>query len=174
MPDDYIFQWGSPALYEKAPLVNVFDDLLRAQATRLCRRLQAADGAGLAATQVGSLQRMFAFRITPKDATEVLVNPRVVWRSKHLELFTEGCLSFNSVLVAVRRPFAVRVIGYDVYGNEREFECEDFGASLMQHEIDHLDGILTLHRAEPAERYRAITALRSAPSAPLMYSSSVS
>jgi peptide deformylase len=159
MPDDYILQWGSPALYEKAPAVKVFDDLLRAQATRLRRRLEGANGAGLAATQVGSLRRMFAFRLSPEDETEVLVNPRVAWRSKHLELFTEGCLSFNSVLVAVRRPFAVRVVGYDVDGNEREFECEDFEASLMQHEIDHLDGILTLHRAAPAERYRAMNAL---------------
>jgi len=53
----------------------------------------------------------------------------------------------------------VRVVGFDVDGNERELECEDFSASLVQHEIDHLDGILTLHRADPAERYRAITEL---------------
>ena len=159
MPDDHILQWGSPALYEHAPPVDAFDDLLRAQAKRLSRRLEAANGAGLAATQLGSLRRMFAFRFTPEHPTDVLVNPRVVWRSRELALFTEGCLSFNSVLVSVRRPFAVRVAGYDVAGNERELDCEDFEASLMQHEIDHLDGILTLHRAEPGERYRAITAL---------------
>jgi hypothetical protein len=80
----------------------------------------------------------------------VLVNPRVIWRSKQLELFCEGCLSFNTVVVAVRRAFAVRVVGYDVSGNELEFQCEDFEASLMQHEVDHLDGILTLHRADHA------------------------
>lgn len=159
MPDDYILQWGNPALYEKAPVVHDFDDLLRAQATRLGRRLEAADAAGLAATQVGSLRRMFAFRLSPDAKPDVLVNPQIVWRSKHRELFLEGCLSFNSVAVAVRRPLAVRVVGYDVYGKTRELECEGFGASLMQHEIDHLDGILTLQRAEPAERYRAITAL---------------
>jgi peptide deformylase len=161
MPDDYILQWGNPALYERAPVIEVFDDLLRAQATRLRRRLQAADGAGLAATQVGALRRMFAFRLAPEREIDVLVNPRIVWRSKRLELFAEGCLSFNAVWVAVRRPFAVRVAGYDVDANQREFECEGFEASLMQHEIDHLDGILTLHRADPAERYRAICALRA-------------
>lgn len=159
MPDDYILQWGSPALYVAAPPVEDFDDLLRVQATRLSRRLERANGAGLAATQVGSLRRMFAYRVSPESETDVLVNPRIVWRSRQLELFSEGCLSFNSVLVTVRRPFAVRVAGYDVHGNEREVEYEDFGASLMQHEIDHLDGVLTLHRAEPAERYRAMTAL---------------
>jgi peptide deformylase len=159
MPDDYILQWGSPALYEQARPVEIFDQLLRAQTARLRRRLEAADGAGLAATQVGSLRRMFAFRLSREHETEVLVNPRVVWQSSQLALFTEGCLSFNTVAVDVRRPCAVRVAGYDVDGNEREFECEDFAASLMQHEIDHLDGILTLHRAAPVERYRAITAL---------------
>jgi peptide deformylase len=51
------------------------------------------------------------------------------------------------------------VAGFDVYGNRVELECEDFSASLMQHEIDHLDGILTLHRADPAERHRAFTEL---------------
>jgi peptide deformylase len=161
MPDDHILQWGSPALYEKAPPVKVFDDLLRAQATRLRCRLRTANGAGLAATQVGALRRMFAFRLSPEHEIDVLVNPRITWRSRDLELFMEACLSFNSVLVAVRRPFAVRVAGCDVDGNEREFELEDFGASLIQHEIDHLDGILTLHRADPAERHRAITALLS-------------
>ena len=159
MPDDLILQWGNPALYEPANAVESFDDLLRAQAARLRRRLEAADGAGLAATQVGSLRRMFAFRLGCGHETDVLVNPRVVWHSHELAVFNEGCLSFDSVLVAVRRPFAVRVTGYDVNGNARELEAEDFEASLLQHEIDHLNGILTLHRADPTERYRAITAL---------------
>ncbi len=159
MPDDYILQWGNPALYEHARPVEVFDDLLRARAARLCRRLEAADGAGLAATQVGSLRRMFAFRLSPEHETQVLVNPRVVWQSEEIALFTEGFLSFNTVAVEVRRPYAVRIRGYDIDGNDHEFECEDFGAFFRQHEIDHLDGILTLRRADPAERYRAITAL---------------
>ena len=163
MPDDVILQWGNPALYEPARPVDSFDDLLRAQAARLCRRLEAADGAGLAATQVGSLRSMFAFRLSPTHQTDVLVNPRVVRRSREFAMFNEGCLSFNSVLVAVRRPFAVTVAGFDVDGNPRELDCEDFAASLLQHEIDHLDGILTLHRAEPAERYRAVSELLSPP-----------
>ena len=162
MPDDYILQWGSPALYEKARAIEVFDDLLRAQARRLSRKLRDADGAGLAATQLGSLRRMFAFRVRPEDPIDVLVNPRIVWRSREEELFQEGCLSFLAIVVAVRRPAAVRVVGHDPGGDRRELECEGFEASLMQHEIDHLDGILTLHRAEPRERRRAIAALLAA------------
>jgi peptide deformylase len=161
MPDDFIRQWGDPTLYERADPIMVFDDLLRARAARLCRTLETADGAGLAATQVGWLRRVFAFRLSREHTTDVVVNPRVVWRSDTVETFLEGCLSFNTVAVPVRRPFAVRVAGFDVYGNQMEFECEEFAASLMQHEIDHLDGILTLHRADRAERHRAITALLS-------------
>ncbi len=159
MPDDFILQWGSLGLYERARPVESFDELLRAQAMRLCRRLEAAHGAGLAATQVGWLRRVFAFRLSPEHETDVLVNPRVVRRSPDLALFNEGCLSFDSVLVAVRRPYAVTVSGYDVYGNERQLQCTDFASSLLQHEIDHLDGILTLQRANPSERYRAISEL---------------
>jgi peptide deformylase len=159
MPDEFIRQWGDPALYYRADPVIAFDDLLRARAARLCRSLELAGGAGLAATQVGWLRRLFAFRLSPEDTCDVLVNPRVVWRSERVETFVEGCLSFNAVAVAVRRPFAVRVAGFDVDGHPAEFECEDFAASLMQHEIDHLDGILTLQRADRAERRRAITTL---------------
>ena len=96
-----------------------------------------------------------------EHAASVVINPRVVWHSEQLATFVEGCLSFNTVAVAVRRPVAVHVQGFDVYGNQVEFECEDFSASLMQHEIDHLDAILTLHRADRAERRRALTALLS-------------
>ena len=159
VPDDQILQWGSPVLYERARAVEVFDDLLRAQATRLMRTLQAAGGAGLAATQVGSLRRMFAFRLSPEQPIDVIVNPRIRRRSDELSTFIEGCLSFNSVAVAVQRPHAVQVSGFDLDGNARELACEGFAASLVQHEIDHLDGILTLQRAEPAERYRAVTEL---------------
>jgi peptide deformylase len=133
VPDDFIRQWGDPVLYERADAITVFDDLLR--------------------------QRLFAFRLTREHATDVIVNPRVVWRSETVATFLEGCLSFNTMAVPVRRPFAVRVEGCDVFGNPVGFDCEDFAASLMQHEIDHLDGVLTLHRADRVERRRAITTL---------------
>jgi peptide deformylase len=159
MPDDFILQWGNPALHERATVVESFDDLVRAQARRLARKLDEVNGAGLAATQVGSLRRMFAFRLSPEHEIEVLVNPEVVWQSEETELFTEACLSFNAIWVTVRRPYAVRVTGLDADGNPRELECEDFEASLLQHEIDHLDGLLTLDRADPAERQRAVAEL---------------
>jgi peptide deformylase len=159
MPDAWIRQWGDPQLHERARTVEVFDDLLREQARRMRERLIEADGAGLAATQVGLLRRLFVFRLTPEHDIDVLVNPRIVSASAEHTTFVEGCLSFNTVAVAVERPAAVRIAAQDLDGRPRELEGDGFAASLLQHEIDHLDGILTLDRAGRAERHRAITDL---------------
>ncbi len=162
MPDDWIRQWGDPTLRERAAPVASFDDLLRAQANRLSRRLEEADGVGLAATQVGFVRRLFAFRLSPEAEIEVLVNPVVASASTQRTYFVEGCLSYRAVVVAVKRPIAVRVQAQTLDGKSRVLEVEGSEASLLQHEIDHLDGILTLDRAEPAERRRAIAGLMEA------------
>jgi peptide deformylase len=161
MPDAWIRQWGDPQLHERARPVEVFDALLRAQARRMRDRLAEAGGAGLAATQVGLLRRLFVFRVDPDDDIDVLVNPRIVSASAEQVTFVEGCLSFNTVAVAVDRPATVRIVAQDLDGRSRELAGEGFAASLWQHEIDHLDGILTLDRAGRAERHRAITDLLS-------------
>jgi peptide deformylase len=129
------------------------------QARRMAQRLIEADGAGLAATQVGVLRRMFVFRASPDEKVDVLVNPRVVAASTEQTTFLEGCLSFNTIGVAVVRPVAVRVRAQDLSGAVREIEGEGYLASLLQHEMDHLDGILTLDRADGQERSRAVAAL---------------
>jgi peptide deformylase len=159
VPDDWIRQWGDPALREVAAPILRMDDILRAQLDRLRRHLEDVGGAGLAATQVGLMRRAFAFRLDPEDDVDVLVNPRVVARSDAPATFLEGCLSLDAMIVAVQRPVAVRVEAEGLDGRARRLDVEGFGASLLQHEIDHLDGILTLDRAEPDERRRAIGAL---------------
>src|ERR1700733_6489489 len=99
MPDEYIRQWGDPALYEPAEPVASFDDLLRARAARLRPTLEwavgdalarpLAVGAGVAPAQGGWLRRLFAFRVSPEDGAEVLVNPTIIWRSEELDSFVE-------------------------------------------------------------------------------------
>ena len=163
MPDAWIRQWGDPTLHAVASVVTRVDDTLRRQVERMRRALVEAEGAGLAATQVGLMRRLFVFRLTPDGDPDVLVNPRVVGASAERATFHEGCLSFNTVTVAVERAAAVRVDAQDLEGHARVLELEDFGASLMQHEIDHLDGILTLDRATPEERRRAVAALLAEP-----------
>jgi peptide deformylase len=159
VPDDWIRQWGDPVLHERAAPVLSFDGRLRAQVERMKQRLDEAEGAGLAGTQVGILQRMFVFRVSLEDEIDVLVNPRVVDASQETAQFLEGCLSYQAVAVVVERPAAVRVEAQTLDGRPRTLEAEGYRASLLQHEIDHLDGILTLDRAEAQERRRAISAL---------------
>ena len=166
MPDEWIRQCGDPALRAVALPVLDLDDLLRRQIARMQERLDAAQGAGLAATQVGVLRRIFVFRMTIESSIEVAVNPRITAMSAERATFTEGCLSFPGVVVSVDRPVAVRVACEDVDGRSRVLDAEGFGASLLQHELDHLDGILTLDRATPTERRRATRELLDASQAP--------
>jgi peptide deformylase len=159
VPDDWIRQWGDPTLRAVASPVAVIDDLLRTQVRRMQATLLAANGAGLAATQVGCLRRVFVFRFAPDDPVDAIVNPQVVAASDAQATFVEGCLSFMAVSVAVSRREAVRVRGFGLDGRERVIEAEGPDASLFQHELDHLDGVLTLDRATPQERRRAIAVL---------------
>jgi peptide deformylase len=159
VPDEWIRQWGDPTLRAVAAPVAVLDDLLAMRVRRMQAALVAADGAGLAATQVGCLRRVFVFRFTPEDPVDAIVNPQIVAASGAQATFVEGCLSFMAVIVAVARPEAVRVRGVGLDGRDRVIEAEGPDASLLQHEIDHLDGVLTLDRATPQERRRAIAVL---------------
>ena len=156
MPDDWIRQWPDPTLRAVALPTGDVDDLVRMQLRRMAAQLTAADGAGLAATQIGSLRRMFVYRPRPEDEVRALVDPRVTWASGETETFVEGCLSFMAVTVAVERPVAVTVTGLDGDGEPVTIEAEGQDASLLQHEIDHLDGVITLDRATARERRRVI------------------
>lgn len=161
MPDDWIRQWGDPALREVALPVSTFDDLLAARIRRMKRKLNDAQGAGLAATQVGFMRRLFVFRAWPEDEIDVLVNPVVVSASSEHARFLEGCLSYQSITVEVERPLSVVVEAQTEDGSPRRIEASGHEASLLQHEIDHLDGILTLDRAALGERRRAIELLHA-------------
>ena len=123
------------------------------------RSLEDAQGAGLAATQVGFMRRLFVFRFWPEDEIDVLINPVVVSSSSERATFMEGCLSYQSMTVAVERPLEVVVEAQALDGSARMIEAGGHEASLLQHEIDHLDGVLTLDRADLPERRRAIELL---------------
>jgi peptide deformylase len=105
------------------------------------------------------MRRVFVHRASLDDEIDVLVNPVVVSASEERTTFVEGCLSHQAVVVAVARPVAVRVRARTSDGRERQLDVEGYEASLLQHEIDHLDGVLTLDRADAAERRRAISSL---------------
>jgi peptide deformylase len=119
-------------------------------------------GIGLAATQLGVLHRVLVYRAYSDDPLTALVNPVLEWSGEELETLEEGCLSLPGVHVGVERPSQVRVRARDVEGKEIVVEAEGLEARVIQHEMDHLDGILILDRVPRELRKQAMRAMREA------------
>ncbi|HWY17862.1 MAG TPA: peptide deformylase [Solirubrobacteraceae bacterium] len=153
---------GDPVLRATAVAVDRFDDALRAEIERMGALMSDALGVGLAANQVGILNRVLVYRAYADDPIAALVNPVIEWRSDELESAEEGCLSIPGVHVEVERPARVRVRARDAYGQETLVEAEGLQARVIQHEVDHLDGILILDRISREARREAMRSLREA------------
>ena len=156
-----IRQYPDPALRMQAKPVEQFDDELRRLVDRMRALMVDASGVGLAATQLGILQRVFVFD-TGSDDHEVaaLVNPELVRRSNEVETDDEGCLSLQGVVVPVERAVDVRIEGRNERGEEVRYDLEGFPARAAQHEVDHLDGVLILDRTTPEAKREAMGTLR--------------
>jgi peptide deformylase len=159
-PFAVIRQWGDPALREKARPIDEFDTALAEQVEELKSVMLDADGAGLAATQVGVLRRVFVYRLAD-EPPRVVINPVIVESGEDLQAGLEGCLSLGKarVLVEVERPLKVTVEGVDVTGEPLRIEAEGMHARVLQHEIDHLDGVLMLDRTTREQAKAAKRAL---------------
>jgi peptide deformylase len=162
----HIRQWGDPVLRETARPVETFDDAFAQQVSELAQLMRDAEGAGLAATQVGSLRRVFVYRLPDDDDEEparVIVNPELVSASEVRETVLEGCLSLGKarVNVDVERPSAVVVDAQDAEGRPLRIEAEGIHARILQHELDHLDGVLMLDHTTAAQRRAAVRALNA-------------
>ncbi len=154
-----IRQYPDPALRLRAHEVELFDDDLRRLAQRMTGLMQDARGVGLAATQVGLLQRIFVFQ-PGEDEPRTIVNPRIVERSEETDSDTEGCLSLWGVTVPVERSIEVTLAGLDTEGAELTLELSELAARVAQHELDHLDGVLIIDRTTPEARKAALATLR--------------
>jgi peptide deformylase len=141
--------------------VDQFDDSLRRLAERMTSLMVDAHGVGLAATQVGVLQRVFVFQEGDDAEPRALVNPRIVAQSAEVETDDEGCLSLQRVLVPVERSVRITLEASDVDGDDVRLELEDLAARVAQHEIDHLDGVLMLDRTTAEARREAMATLRA-------------
>lgn len=155
-------QFGDPVLKASARPVDRFDDELRSEAARMAAVMSNALGVGLAATQVGVMHRLLVYRVGEDAPLAVLANPRIEWRSPDQEVLEEGCLSLPGVHVDVERPVHVRVRAQDEHGDELTVEASGLEARVIQHEVDHLDGVLILDRTTREERKAAMRALREA------------
>jgi len=160
-----IRSFGDPVLRTKARPVQRFDDSLREEVARMGELMDDALGVGLAATQVGALHRLLVYRVQREAPVAALINPEIVWSGKETEAMEEGCLSLPSVLVEVDRPVHVRVQARDEHGEPIMIEASGLEARVIQHEVDHLDGVLILDRTTREQRKEAMRRLREAETA---------
>jgi len=154
-----IRQYPDAALRMTARPVESFDDDLRRLVERMKQLMVEANGIGLAATQVGVLQRFFVFQASEGE-TVALANPRIVERGEVTTVEDEGCLSIQGVLVPVERSALITIEGQDEHGAAVRYELDEPYSRVAQHEADHLDGVLILDRTTPEARREALASLR--------------
>jgi peptide deformylase len=158
-------QYPDPVLRMKAKDVGEFDESVTDLVERMTALMDEARGVGLAAPQVGVLRRVLVYRTAEEEPAVALVNPRVVTAGGEVEASDEGCLSLGaaSVVVEVERALTVTVEALDPSGKEVRIDADGLQARVIQHELDHLDGILTIDRTTPEQRREALAQLRPQP-----------
>lgn len=156
MPNYEIRVIGDPVLKQRAKEVEDIDGKLVALTDGMTTSMYEAVGCGLAAPQIGVQRRIVTYDIG--EGPHVIINPEMV-ESSGVAVYEEGCLSIPGLRFDVERPARATFRGLDLDGNEVVFEDDDFLARMMQHEIDHLDGILTIDRLSPRERKQALRAI---------------
>jgi peptide deformylase len=155
-----VTKFGDPVLKSKASPVTEFGPDLRAEIERMIAIMRDGMGVGLAATQLGILRRLLVFQASPDGEPTALINPQLEWLSEEVVVAEEGCLSLPRVSLDVERPLYARVVALDADGGPLEVEAAGLEARVIQHEIDHLDGVLILDRAPRDQRKAALRALR--------------
>jgi peptide deformylase len=150
--------FGDPVLKTCASPVESFDDSLSHLAQEMLATMREREGVGLAANQVGRLKRILVAAL--EDAEFVLVNPVVEEAAETTEKELEGCLSIPGIQVEVERPTAVTLSGRDTSGAPLRIEASGLLARILQHEVDHLDGVLILDRTDRESRMAAMREMR--------------
>jgi len=146
--------FGDPVLKTRAAPVESFDESLVRLTQDMLATMRDNEGVGMAANQVGRLKRVFVAAI--EDDEYVIVNPVLSDWSETTESAQEGCLSIPGILVDVERPTGVTVSGQDLSGEPLQIEASDLLARVLQHEVDHLDGVLILDRTDRPSRRAAM------------------
>jgi peptide deformylase len=155
-----IRQYGDPVLRLAAREVEAFDDDLAQLVDRMSVLMREASGVGLAGNQVGVLRRVVVFTPDPDEEPIALVNPRMTRASEVTATDEEGCLSLQGVTLPVERSVGVSIEAQDLDGNVIRRDFEELAARVVQHEIDHLDGVLILDRTTAEARREALSVLR--------------
>ena len=146
---------GDPILRTAAAEVDAFDPDLKTLVRDMFETMYHAEGIGLAAPQIGISQRVIVVDLRSEEQPEArlaLINPEIVWASKESEKAPEGCLSIPGLEEVIKRSSAIRVEAVDIDGGSIELETEGLFARVLQHEIDHIDGILFVDRVSALKR----------------------
>src|SRR3954453_3069418 len=157
---EHIRKFGGPVLKSRASEIKSFGPELEREAQRMIAIMRDAIGVGLAATQLGVMHRLLVFQAGPDATPTALANPTIDWLSDEVVVAEEGCLSIPRISVDVERPLFARVSGVDITGAPLEIEASGLEARVLQHEIDHLEGVLMLDRTVREQRKAALRALR--------------
>jgi peptide deformylase len=150
--------FGDPVLKTRAAPVESFDDALAHLAEGMLVTMHEHEGVGLAANQVGRLRRILV--AATEDEEYVIVNPVVEGSVETTERELEGCLSIPGIQVEVERPTGITISGQDATGAPLRIETSGLLARILQHEIDHLDGVLILDRTDRESRKAAMREMR--------------
>jgi peptide deformylase len=159
-PDLPIERLGAPVLRRGADPLEVVDGEIHDLVSRMFRTMYRANGQGLAAPQVGRGIRLAMVEVPPDGQRYVLINPRIAWTSRERARGTEGCLSLPGVSAVVERPAGVVVEALDLDGCLQTVTADGELARCLQHEIDHLDGILYIDRLSPIGRRMTLARYR--------------
>jgi peptide deformylase len=155
-----VVKFGDPVLKSRASPVSKIGEDLRAEVDRMIAIMRDGLGVGLAATQLGILRRVLVFQPSNDAQPTALINPEVEWRSDDMVIAEEGCLSLPRVSMDVERPLHATFSGLDLDAEPVILEASGLEARVLQHEIDHLDGVLILDHAPRDQRKGALRALR--------------
>lgn len=150
--------FGDPVLKSRAAPVDKFDESLEQLAEDMLETMREHEGVGLAANQVGRLKRILVAAL--EDEEYVIVNPEINETGDESEKDVEGCLSIPEIQVEVERPTQVTVSGQDQSGAPIQLEADGLLARILQHEMDHLNGVLILDRTDRESRKAAMRELR--------------
>lgn len=155
-------QYPDAALRSPARMVDAVDDDVRKLAERMSDVMERSHGVGLAAPQIGVLRRVLVYRLSAEEEARVIVNPKLSELSDETDIDTEGCLSLlgGELQIPVERSLRLVLEGLDGKGEEVRLEAEGFQARVLQHEVDHLDGVLIIDRAAEEDRRAAMRELR--------------
>lgn len=145
----------NPILYQKTKEVKEFDDDLKAFVADMVPTMRKEDGVGLAAPQVGSSKRVAVIEFAPQSEEEaehspipltIIINPKIISHSKQTNTTEEGCLSLPDITLNIPRYNKIKVLYYDLEGHRKKIKASGLFARVLQHEIDHLNGILITDR----------------------------